>query len=257
LQQHFPINKIFQKGLILRPKLKEMEKLRNLPVGRQYFAGIRRDDAIYIDKTEYIYNLCSPADSAYFLSRPRRFGKSLTLDTIAELFSGNKALFSGLWIEDKWDWSETYPVIRMSLDAIGHERALSDALKEAMHDIAETFDVVLNKNTASGLFKELIEKVSRKTGKQVVVLIDEYDRPIVDYLKASDLAQGNENREILRYFFSPLKNASNHIRFLLTTCVSAFAEVGIFAELNHLLNISEHSKYTHLCGVAAWDKEAS
>ena len=82
-----------------------MEKLRNLPIGRQYFASVRKDNAIYIDKTRYIYDLCSPADSNYFLSRPRRFGKSLTLDTIAELFSGNKTLFEGLWIADKWDWS--------------------------------------------------------------------------------------------------------------------------------------------------------
>jgi hypothetical protein len=150
------------------------------------------------------------------------------------LFSGNRALFEGLWIEDKWDWSETYPVIRMSLDDIGHSGGLSEALVEAMHDIAETFGIELKKKLAGSLFKELITKVALKTGKQVVVLIDEYDRPVMDYINAGDIDTGNANRETFRYFFSIVKNASNHIRFLLITSVSAFAEVGIFVELNHL-----------------------
>ena len=124
-----------------------MEKLPHLPVGRQYFAGIRKDNAIYVDKTQYIYNLCSPANSAYFLSRPRRFGKSLTLDIINELFSGNRALFQGLWIEDKWDWSDTYPVIRLSLDAIGHEEGLKDALLNALNEIATDFNLTLMAKT--------------------------------------------------------------------------------------------------------------
>ena len=101
-----------------------MDRLPNLPVGQQYLKSIRNGNAIYVDKTEYIYNLCAPIDKGYFLSCPRRFGKSLTLGTIHELFAGNRALFEGLWIEDRWDWSETYPVIRMSLDSIGHEIGL-------------------------------------------------------------------------------------------------------------------------------------
>jgi Predicted AAA-ATPase len=207
-----------------------MEKLPNLPVGRQYFASIRKDNAIYVDKTEYIYNICSPADSGYFLSRPRRFGKSLTLDTIHELFSGNRALFKGLWIEDKWDWSETYPVIRMSLDDIGHKGGLSEALAEAMHDIARKFKIKLRKKLPSSLFKELIEAVVEKTGKQVVILIDEYDRPIVDYIDPYNLTTANKQRDILKDFFSILKNASNNIRFLFITGVSKFARVSIFSD---------------------------
>jgi Predicted AAA-ATPase len=96
-----------------------MDRLPSLPIGLQYFAEIRKSDCVYVDKTEYIYELCRPPSRPYFLSRPRRFGKSLTLDTIAELFLGNKALFEGLWIADKWDWTQTNPVIRLSLDAIG------------------------------------------------------------------------------------------------------------------------------------------
>jgi hypothetical protein len=225
-----------------------MEKLPNLPVGQQYFKSIRKGKAIYVDKTEYIYELCEPIDKGYFLSRPRRFGKSLTLDTIAELFSGNRALFEGLWIEDKWDWSETYPIIRMSLDDIGHEGGLSEALKGAMYDIAETFDIELKKQLVGSLFKELIEKVVRKTGKQVVILIDEYDRPIIDYIDPYNLTLANKQRDILKQFFSILKNASKNIRFLFITGVSKFARVSIFSDLNHLIDLTLNKKYAALCG---------
>ena len=225
-----------------------MEVLPNLPVGRQYFASIRKDNAVYVDKTEYIYNLCRSADSGYFLSRPRRFGKSLTLDTINELFSGNRALFQGLWIENKWDWSQTFPIIRLSLDAIGHEGGLSDALKDALQDIADTYKIKLKKKLPSALFKELIEKIAEKTGKQVVVLIDEYDRPIVDYINPYNLEMANKQRDTLKQFFSILKNTSNYIRFLLITGVSKFSKVSIFSDLNHLYDLTLDPNYAALCG---------
>jgi Predicted AAA-ATPase/PD-(D/E)XK nuclease superfamily len=232
-----------------------MEKLRNLPIGRQYFASVRKDNAIYIDKTQYIYDLCSPADSNYFLSRPRRFGKSLTLDTIAELFSGNKTLFEGLWIVDKWDWSLTYPVIRLSLDSIGHENGLEEALQDALHDIAKTFKIELKKKKAGLLFKELIQAVVEKTGKQVVILIDEYDKPIIDYIDPYNLSEANKQRDILKGFFSILKGASNHIRFLLITGVTKFSKVSIFSDLNHLIDLTLNKKYAALCGYTQQELE--
>ena len=225
-----------------------MERLPNLPIGRQYFADIRRDNAVYVDKTAYIYKICSPASSGYFLSRPRRFGKSLTLDTIAELFSGNKALFEGLWIADKWDWTETYPIIRMSLDKIGHEDGLKEALIKALKKIGSTFGLTLTSTNHGLAFEELIEKVSEKTGKQVVVLIDEYDKPIVDYIDPYNLEKANEQRDILKRFFSILKGASNHTRFLFITGVSKFSHVSIFSDLNHLNDITLNKKYAGLCG---------
>ena len=145
-----------------------MEKLPHLPIGQQYFASIRKDNGIYVDKTEYIYNLCAPLSRNYFLSRPRRFGKSLTLDTISELFSGNRALFEGLWIEDKWDWSQTYPVIRLSLDSIGQEDGLRDALVDALKKIAKTYDLTLTSAHPGLAFEELIEKLVEKTGRQEI-----------------------------------------------------------------------------------------
>jgi Predicted AAA-ATPase/PD-(D/E)XK nuclease superfamily len=232
-----------------------MERLPNLPVGRQYLASIRKDNAIYIDKTKYIYELCQPTSGNYFLSRPRRFGKSLTLDTINELFVGNKALFEGLWMEDKWDWSQTYPVIRLSFDAIGHETGLADALLLAVQDIAADYEVELVSKNASTAFKELIKKLVKKTGKQVVILIDEYDKPIVDYIDPYSLEKANAQRDILKHFFGILKNASNHIRFLLITGVSKFSKVSIFSELNHLSDLTLNKQYAALCGYTQMELE--
>ena len=232
-----------------------MEKLRNLPIGQQYFKSIRNGNNIYVDKTEYIYELCYPIDRSYFLSRPRRFGKSLTIDTISELFSGNKALFEGTWIADKWDWSETYPVIRFSLDRIGHEEGLKNALVKAVEKVALTFELTI-KNSSPGLaFEELIEKIVAKTGKQVVILIDEYDKPIVDYIDPYNLEKANEQRDILKHFFSILKGASNHIRFLLITGVSKFSQVSIFSDLNHLNDLTLNKKYAGLCGYTQTELE--
>jgi hypothetical protein len=233
-----------------------MEELPNLPIGCQYFADIRRDNAIYVDKTEYIYNLCRPASRGYFLSRPRRFGKSLTLDTINELFSGNRALFDKLWIADKWDWSDTYPVIRMSLDDIGHEQGLKQALFKELNKIARTFDLILVEDASlGGAFKELIEFVVKKTGKRVVILIDEYDRPIVDYIDPYNLTMANKQRDILKQLFSILKSASKYIRFLLITGVSKFSKVSIFSELNHLSDLTLHPRYAALCGYTQTELE--
>ena len=246
-----------QKHVYLPLNLKKMEKSLNLPIGRQYFASVRQDNSIYIDKTEYIYNICKPIQGAYFLSRPRRFGKSLTLDTISELFSGNKALFEGLWIENKWDWSQTYPVIRLSLEAIGHEQGLAKALLNALKDIAENFDLTLKSEHHGVAFRELIEKLVEKTGKKAVILIDEYDKPIVDYIDPFDLEKAKEQRDILKQFFSILKSASKNIRFLFITGVSKFSKVSIFSELNHLSDLTLKTQYAALCGYTQAELEHS
>ena len=225
-----------------------MEKLPNLPVGRQYFAGVRADNAIYVDKTHYIYNLCQPAEGFYFLSRPRRFGKSLTLDTIAEIFSGSKYLFEGLWIYDKWDWSQTYPIIRLSLDAIEHSLGLEQALINALQNIATKNNLKLTAQSAGGIFEELIIKMSEQSGKKVVILIDEYDRPIIDHIDVYDLTKAEQQRDILKSFFSILKSSSKYIRFLFITGVSKFSKTSIFSDLNHLSDLTLLPDYAALCG---------
>jgi Predicted AAA-ATPase len=229
-------------------KMRTMKSLPPLPIGEQYFSKIRNGNALYIDKTQYIYNLCKVSTPYYFLSRPRRFGKSLTLDTIEELFNGNQPLFEGLWIADKWDWSQTHPVIRLSLDDIGHESGLTQALQIALHDIAETFDVELKKTTPSQLFKELIQKVAKKTGKSVVILIDEYDRPIIDYMDPYDYTKAIQHRDLLKDFFNILKNASKYIRLLFITGITKFARVSLFSSLNHLTDLTLNLHYAGLCG---------
>ncbi|MDZ7876750.1 MAG: AAA family ATPase [Saprospiraceae bacterium] len=225
-----------------------MDKLQNLPIGQQYLASIRRGNSIYVDKTEYIYNLCQPADRYYFLSRPRRFGKSLTLDTINELFEGNRALFEGLWIEDKWDWSKTNPVIRLSFDSIGHKDGLANALLAALNKVAISFNLSLTSSHIGVAFEELIEKTVQKYGEQVVILIDEYDKPITEYIDPNDLTKAREQRDILREFFGVLKHTSKYIRFLLITGVSKFSKVSIFSELNHLTDLTLDPESAALCG---------
>jgi Predicted AAA-ATPase/PD-(D/E)XK nuclease superfamily len=232
-----------------------MENLPSLPIGQQYFRDIRLDNGIYVDKTEYICKLCLTRSKAYFLSRPRRFGKSLTLDTISELFSGNRSLFEGLWIENKWDWSHTFPVIRLSLDAIGHQIGLEEALLKAIKNIAKNFKVKLEEDNSGLAFQELIQKVVETTGKQVVILIDEYDKPIIDYIDPYNLEKANQQRDILKGFFGILKDASKHIRFLLITGVSKFARVSIFSDLNHLIDLTLHPDYTTLCGYTQTELE--
>ncbi len=235
-----------------------MDKLPYLPIGRQYFASVRTPNTIYVDKTEYVFKLCQPLNGYYFLSRPRRFGKSLTLDTIHELFNGHRELFKGLWIEDNWDWSQTHPVIRLSLDAIGHkEDGLTPALRSALQDIAKQFGVQLSKKSPGPMFAELIAALVEKTGKRVVILIDEYDKPIVDYLDPFDLTKASEHRDILKAFFSILKNASDNIRLLFITGVSKFAKVSIFSDLNHLVDLTLHPDYTALCGYTQEELEHS
>ncbi len=135
-----------------------MKNSDRLPVGIQYFQTIRESEYIYVDKTKYIYELCSRKGIPYFLSRPRRFGKSLLLDTIAELFAGNKSLFDGLWIADKWDFSQTFPIIRLSLDTIKHPYGLEAGLLKTIFRIAEKEKLTLFSESSGAAFEELIER---------------------------------------------------------------------------------------------------
>jgi hypothetical protein len=223
------------------------ERLPHLPIGIQYFANIRTEKSVYVDKTRYIYEICRGIGH-HFLSRPRRFGKSLTLDTMAQLFKGNRALFEGLWIADKWDWETTYPVVRFSLDAVQHRDGLEAALLDAVRDQAKLHGVMVSKTASGAAFKELLELVVEKTGKQVVVLIDEYDKPIVSHFDPYDRTKAIEQRDILKNFYGILKPASDSIRFLFITGVSKFSKVSIFSDLNHLNDLTLSPVAAGLCG---------
>jgi Predicted AAA-ATPase/PD-(D/E)XK nuclease superfamily len=221
--------------------------MKNLPIGIQTLPQIRAKNGIYVDKTQLVHQLVT-SGTYYFLSRPRRFGKSLTISTIKELYLGNKAVFEGLWIEDKWDWSKTNPVLHFSFDTLGYgELGLVESLKSELRDKAEEFDIDLVKTDLKGLFKELLQKLSKKHGK-VVLLIDEYDKPIIDYLEHLELEQAKANRLILRDFYGVLKNSGDFLELVFITGISKFAKVSLFSHLNNLDDITLSEQYGTLVG---------
>ncbi len=224
--------------------------MQNLPIGLQSFKEIRKNNYLYVDKTKQIYPLLS--GKYYFLSRPRRFGKSLLLSTLKELFLGSQDLFKGLWIENKWDWSQTHPVIHLKISSIDYQRlGLYEALSKEISAIAIELGVTLVETSLKDKFREVITKASQK--EKVVILIDEYDKPIIDYL--DDSAKIRENKGILKEFYSIIKDADPYIRFLLITGVSKFTKVSIFSDLNNLDDLTLHPKYTNLCGITQVELE--
>ncbi len=175
---------------------------QRLPIGLQDFRKIIENDFKYIDKTRYIYQICQ-SPGAYFLSRPRRFGKSITIATLQELYLGSKELFKGLWIEDKWDWSKTWSVIRLSLKDVNFEQlGLEKALFDRIEELSKNRNIPVTKTTARDQFRAMIQVLGQE--QKIVVLIDEYDAPIIHYL-GIDLEKAEENRELLKEFYTVLK----------------------------------------------------
>ncbi len=221
--------------------------MKNLPIGIQTLTELRAFNGIYVDKTQLVHRLVTTG-KYYFFARPRRFGKSLLVSTLKELFKGNRAVFEGLWIENQWDWNQTHPVIHLSFDAIDfHEQSLSDALKQILTDQAHSFGLELEKPTLASQFKELLEKLYAKHGR-VVLLVDEYDKPIIDYLEAEHLDKAKVNRQTLRDFYSIVKSSDEYLRLVFITGISKFAKVSLFSHLNNLNDISLDSTYATLAG---------
>ena len=219
--------------------------MKKLPIGLQDFGELRRGDFLYVDKTELLYQLATEG-KYYFLSRPRRFGKSLLVSTLSELFQGNQALFEGLWIHEHWDWNKTYPVLDFRFNKSSYKiSGLEAFLYEELADRAQAHGITLKKSSYPAQLEELIVALARKYN-QVVVLIDEYDKPILDYLH--DIPQAEHNREVLKNFYSVLKPLDPHLRFVLLTGVSKFSRVSIFSELNNLLDLTIYSDYATLLG---------
>ena len=226
--------------------------MKKLPLGIQSFRKIVEGNYVYVDKTQYIYDLINDS-SYYFLSRPRRFGKSLLLDTIAEAMSGNKELFKGLSIYDSDYDFEKHPVLRLDMSNIANktpeilEKELSDELKKRVKSEGFDFDY----GTPSAVFKNLVEALYKKYDKRVVVLIDEYDKPILDHLTNVETAEAN--RLVLRGFYGVLKSLDPFLRLTFITGVTKFTKTSIFSELNNLLDITMTEEYSNICGVAVED----
>ncbi len=223
--------------------------MKKLPLGMQDFAGIINNNYLYVDKTEHIYNLMQ--GKYYFLSRPRRFGKSLLISAMKEIFSGNKELFKDLWIYDKYEWTE-HPVIHISFSTLDYkEQSLSEAISDKIDKIAQNNNIQLSSKLYSGKFEELIQKIEQKN--KVVILIDEYDKPIIDYI--DNIEQATANRETLKNFYSVLKDADSYIHFLFITGVSKFSKVSIFSDLNNLEDITIDESFSCLTGITEQELE--
>ncbi|OQX25416.1 MAG: hypothetical protein BWK80_15745, partial [Desulfobacteraceae bacterium IS3] len=186
-----------------------MKKLQNLPIGESSFENIRQDNRLYVDKTRHIFQLADEG-KYYFLSRPRRFGKSLTVSTLKCLFQGRKELFGGLWICEygNWEWKK-HPVIMLDFNEISHDTPenLRTGLESSLKNTGQIHEIRLNQTLLKEQFKELILSLYKKTGMPVVILIDEYDKPLIDHLGKGDQALeiAKANREILKYFFGVIK----------------------------------------------------
>ncbi|MDP2427441.1 MAG: AAA family ATPase, partial [Methylobacter sp.] len=221
---------------------------KKLPIGIQTFAKIREDHYYYVDKTPLILKLVSDG-THYFLSRPRRFGKSLLIDTLGELFAGNEPLFRGLFIHDKWDWSIKYPVIRLSFGGgVIHDRAHLD---RRIFTILDNNQVNLSVNCQhtddiGDFFESLIKKTVEQTGRRVVILVDEYDKPILDNLAKPEIAK--EIRDGLRNLYSVIKDSDAHVKFAMLTGVSKFSKVSLFSGLNNLRDITLATEFSSICG---------
>ena len=228
---------------------------RKLPIGIQTFREIREDGFYYVDKTGYIRRMVD-GGKHYFLSRPRRFGKSLLLDTIKELFEGSERLFRELAIHDQWDWNVRYPVLRISFGGRNFtETGHLDVSLSAQLDRAEAHaDLNPSGASASIRLRRTLQALHERCGRRVVLLVDEYDKPILDALEAPELAKAN--RDHLRGLYSVIKSCDAHIAFTLLTGVSKFSMVSLFSGLNNLLDITLDPRYSAICGYTDADLDA-
>lgn len=224
-----------------------MTQRKKLPIGIQTFREIRQENHYYVDKTGFALDLIENGKH-YFLSRPRRFGKSLFLDTLKELFEGNEPLFEGLLVHDSWNWSIKYPVLRFSFgsEKFTDEAGLLNTLDAQLTFLERQFDLNPTFDYVSGRFAELILHVNKKIGLPIVILVDEYDKPILDALDQPELAQNN--RDFLRGFYGTIKDYDAYIKFSFLTGVSKFSKVSLFSGLNNLYDLTLDSRYSTICG---------
>jgi hypothetical protein len=225
-----------------------MEALKNMPIGVQDFESLRNDDYLYVDKTALIYQLVTTG-KYYFLSRPRRFGKSMLLSTLHAYFSGKKEFFKGLAIEQlEKDWTK-YPVLHLDLNLIrkGTDNALDSTLNDTLCEWEELYGTRESENTFALRFKGIIQRARKLTGQRVVILVDEYDKPILQTIDDEPLQE--EYRSTLKDFYGVLKREDRNIRFAFLTGVTKFGKVSVFSDLNNLFDISMSNVYAPICGI--------
>ena len=225
---------------------------KKLPIGIQTFAKIREANYYYVDKSGIAVDLAVNG-THYFLSRPRRFGKSLFLDTLKELFEGNQALFKDLAAESRWDWTKKYPVLRISFGGgvLGSVTDLNQSLHHQLATMERQFQLPAEFTDMRSRFAELIALVAKISGQRVVILVDEYDKPILDRIESPEIAR--QIRETLKDFYAVIKDSDAHIRFAFLTGVSKFSKVSLFSGLNNLKDITLDARYSAICGYTEAD----
>ena len=229
-----------------------METRRKLPIGVQNFEKVRRENRIYVDKTKYLYSLVQDG-VPYFLSRPRRFGKSLFLSALRCYWEGKKELFRGLAIEelekDNEEAFSPYPVFYFDFNKANYMRkgALEDVLNEHLEEWESLYGVGKNGKSLEARFQSLIVKANEATSKRAVVLVDEYDKPLLEAMADKELEE--HNKAVFKGFFSALKSYDGYLQFVFLTGVTKFSKVSIFSDLNHLVDISMDKRYSGICGI--------
>ena len=219
------------------------------PIGIQRFEKIRKEDWVYVDKTEHIFNLVQ-GGTCYFLSRPRRFGKSMLLSTLEAYFQGKKHLFKGLAIEQlETEWAE-HAVLHIDLNAKPFQKVedLYDLLNDQLTIYEKMYDSVAVDKSPEGRLRQLIRAAKQKTGRNVVVLVDEYDKPILQAIGNEELQ--TDFRNALKAFYGVLKSADGDLRFAMLTGVTKFSKVSVFSDLNNLNDISMDDRYNEICGIS-------
>jgi len=229
--------------------------MKKLPLAITTFEKIRdkQKNYLYVDKTEIASQLIDRGEY-YFLSRPRRFGKSLFIDTLSDLFKGKKALFEGLFVYNQWDWGSQHPVINISLNAgsFDSKEGIIERILDILDQVKKHLGVSCKKNKSiPSCFNELIENVYEKYQQKVVILIDEYDKPILDNISNKETAL--IAREILKSFYSVIKDNDRYLKFVFITGVSKFSKMNLFSGLNNLTDITTRPEYAAICGYTHHD----
>jgi hypothetical protein len=232
-------------------------QLKKLPIGIQTFQRIREENYLYIDKTKEAFDLIDSGSVFYFLSRPRRFGKSLFIDTLQDIFEAKKELFEDLYIYDKYNWEDKYPVIKISFAGdLRSPQGLKKVILSVLKSNQKRLNIKCEDEKEFGIcFQELIENTYEAYNQQIVVLIDEYDKAILDNLDQMEVA--SENREIIKSFYTILKDSERYIKFCFLTGVSKFSKASIFSGLNMLQDISLNKRYGNICGYTQNDIETT
>ena len=228
---------------------------RILPIGIQTFRTLRERGCYYVDKTAYIERLLYEG-THYFLSRPRRFGKSLFLDTLKEVFQGSEELFRGLHIHAGHDWSQRHPVVRLSFggSSFTEREHLQVNVLAQLEGVAEQQGVSVRYATGPERFAHLLRTLHTRAGRRVAVLVDEYDKPILDALETPEVARAN--RDYLRGLYGVIKDSDAHVEFTLLTGISKFSKVNLFSQLNNLTDLTLDPVYSSVCGYTEDDLDA-